>query len=255
MTPLVVWMGPVSASQVQGATLPGAAELFLSCCGDLTPPCIPPTCPELGDELAASPALLFAAAGVPDVGPLALGAFSAGGSVARRLLEQDAYRQRVEIVHAADAMFSASWQDVASRTPPAIEGFVRFGVDAANDDSKLFVATSSPSPNGVFATGIENMRAVRAAIEKRTGRTFEKRTDFFGIEPAPSAVYQLGGVIFAEYPAEPLGHGHTAIAAQVWRNIVIPRAQRSAVGSSLGALGALFGGGALLWLLSRRGRR
>ena len=66
------------------------------------------------------------------------------------------------------------------------------------------------------------MRAAKAAIEERTGRLFVSRGDFFGIEPSPERVYQLGNVIFAEFPAHPLGHGHNAIAGQVWEKIIQP---------------------------------
>lgn len=220
---LVVWTGPVAKAQVPGATVAGAAELFINCCGDLTPPCTPPTCPEIGDALMGSPDALLSRAGVSAPGDVLLAAFSAGGSILKRVLENPDYRSMATAVHLADAMWTASWKDQALRLPPSIEGFVRYAADVANGPGdKLFVATSSPNVNGSWAAGIENLMATASAIEERTGRSFTLRPDFFGIDPAPVEVRQLGNVIFASYPAEPLGHEHTKIAGQVWQNIIVP---------------------------------
>ena len=219
---LVVWTGPVSKAQVPGATVLGAAELFINCCGDLTPPCTPPTCPEIGDALMGSPEALLSRAGV-GADSVLFGAFSAGGSILKRLLENPAYRELATSVHLADAMWTSSWIDESTRIAPPIEGFVSYAVDVANGSGdKLFIATSSPSINKSWPSGIENMAATMAAIEQRTGRAFELREDFFGIDPPPAEVHQLGNVLFAAYPAEPLGHGHTQIAPQVWQRIVVP---------------------------------
>jgi len=167
--------------------------------------------------------MLLQRAGISAVDNLLLAAFSAGGSILRRLLETPSYRQVTAAVHLADATFTSSWLDQAARQPPAIEGFVQYGVDVVNGlGDKLLVATASPSPNKTWATGIENLAAIRKEIEARTGQSFVERADFFGVDPAPSVVHQLGNVLFASYPAEPLGHGHTAIASQIWQRIITP---------------------------------
>lgn len=225
MENLVVWTGPVAEFQVPGATLPGARTVFIGCCGDLTPPCQPPTCPDIGNAVMGSPSALFGRVGVPEqnVGELFLAGFSAGGSILKRVLENQSYRVRVTAVHAADATYTSTWIDAAQRIPPHVEGYVLYGVDVAQGPGdKLFVATASPAPNKNWATGVENLGAIRREIERRTGRGFVERSNFFGITPEPERVYQLGNVILAEYPMRPLGHGHTTIAGQVWQKIIQP---------------------------------
>lgn len=226
MTDLVVWTGPVAQFQVQGATVPGARELFIGCCGDLTPPCKPPTCPTVGEAVRSSPALLLSRAGMTaqELGDLFLGAFSAGGSILKRVLENPDYRAVTTAVLLSDATYTSSWiGNPADRLPPAIEGYVRYATDVAlGPGDKLFVATASPSPNKTWATGVENLAAIRREVEARTGYTFEPIGDFYGVDPQPECAFKLGNVIFAEYPMKPLGHGHTAIAPQVWQKILHP---------------------------------
>lgn len=217
---LVVWTGPVAPFQVPGATVAGAKELFISCYGDRQP-----HCPTIGDQLMGSVESLALKAGLSEaqLGELFFGAFSAGGSVLKRLLSRAEYREATTAAHLADATYTAGWIDQAARIPPAIEGFVEYGVRvAAGSGDKLFVATASPSPNKSWATGVENLAAIRSEIEKRTGESFTLRPDFFGIEPAPAEAHQLGNVLFASYPMEPLGHGHAQIAPQVWQRIIQP---------------------------------
>lgn len=222
MVDLVVWAGPVASFQLPGATVPGAKTLFLGCRGDKGPHA---WCPAVGDELAPSPSLLLDRANVSraNLGRLFLGAFSAGGSVLRRLLANSDYRDLTTAVMLSDATFTASWANAARREPPPIEPFVLWALDVLEaSGEKLFVATASPSPNAEWATGVENLQALRTEIEKRSGRRFARLSGFFGVDPAPAAAYQLGGVILAEYPMRPLGHDHVKIAGQVWRNILQP---------------------------------
>ena len=226
-TDLVVWAGPVAKFQVAGATVVGAKELFLGCCGDLTPPCTPPTCSTIGATLRAAPvdALLQGAKMVgADLGDLFFGAFSAGGSVIKRLMLVPAYRNITTAVLLADATYTGGWLDEKKALAPPIEGFVQYAVDVINGPGdKLFVATASPSPNKSFPTGMQNLAATRREIEKRTSKQFEELGSFFyGVEPAPERVCKLGNVIFADFPMEPLGHGHNRIAGQVWQKILYP---------------------------------
>ena len=225
MTDLVVWTGPVASFKVPGATIPGAKELFIGCCGDLTPPCKPPTCPTIGGQIMGSPDALLAKAKVSraNLGDLFLAGFSAGGSILKRVLTNPDYRALTTAVHGADATYTAAWVDKANRIPPYMEGYVQYGVDVAEGTGdKLLVLTASPVPNKTWATGVENLGAIRREIEKRTGKKFVERTDFFSIEPGPEHIYQLGNVLLAEYPMKPLGHAHTTIAPQVWEKIVQP---------------------------------
>jgi len=220
MTDLVVWAGPVASFQVKGATIPGAKELFIGCHGNR-----PPHCPTIGDQLSYSPELLLAKAHMDpaNLGQLFMGAFSAGGSTLKRLLSNKAYRDITTSVHLADATYTSHWIDQKNRIPPAIEGFVRYAVDVVEGPGdKLLVATASPNPNKQWATGIENIRAIRDEVEGRTGKQFVNRPDFFGIEPGPTEVWQLGNVFLAPFPGSPLGHNHPKIAGQVWQKIIHP---------------------------------
>lgn len=220
--PVVLWTGPVGFFQVPGATLPDAYEVNLGCFGDRAPMCQNVAASYLADGRRI-PTILARNHLPPEdeIGPFAVGAFSAGGSFVKRMLTSPADRARTSVVHLADAIWTSSWIDARGRVPPVDEGFVAYGLDAI-DGPHLFIATVSPHPNKTWATGIENLRALRSAIEARSGRHFEPLEGFFGIDPAPERAYRLGNVIFAEYPEKPLGHGHTAIAGQVWDKIVKP---------------------------------
>jgi hypothetical protein len=155
------------------------------------------------------------------VGDVFLGAFSAGGALYRRLLENPTDRRRVKGLLLADATY-ASWADKRNRIPAVHQALVDFGVELASSNDQLWVATASPAPNYDLPTGVEVLREYRKRIEQQTGRQFERLGDFYGIDPQPEAAYRLGNVVFAEYPMKPLGHGHTKIADQVWQNILWP---------------------------------
>lgn len=222
MKDLVVWTGPVARAQVPGATVPDAAELFLPCRGDQGPH---PYCPTLGVELRGDVRALLLRAHMPEseLGELFLSAYSAGGSVLKRLLENPGYVTRTTAVTLFDATYTTTWDDPKRRIPPPIEGFAAYGVHVAEGPGdQLFIATASPSPNQSWATGIENLAAVRRAIEQQTGKKFTLLEHFFGIEPAPAHVYKLGNVLFVEYSMQPLGHNHTTIAPAVYQQIVVP---------------------------------
>lgn len=227
MTDLVVWQGPVYEGQVPGATLRGAARAFIPCVGDGIATGRP-HCPSFGDQIRGGgiPTLLdksHAKLSEAELGDLYLAGFSAGGSTIKRLLEEAAFRKRTSGVYLADATYTSQWVDKAARQPPAIAGFVSYAVDVIQGPGdKLFIASASPIPNGQWATGHENLRAMMAEIEKRTGQHFVERSDFFGIDPAPEKVYQLGNVIFALYPMTPVGHGHTSLATQVFERAFQP---------------------------------
>jgi hypothetical protein len=218
MRDLVTWTGPVAPFQVPGATVPGAKELFIGCFGDRQP-----HCPAIGDQLAGDPAALAAKAGVSELGDLFFGAFSAGGSIIKRMMLNPSYRQRTAAINLADATYTGGWVDKKNRIPPAIEGFVLYAVEAIEGPGdKLFIATASPNPNFEWATGIENLQSIRREIEKRTGKTFE-RVRGFGIEKEPEYAYKLGNVLLGEYSgASNIGHGHNVLAPDIWQKIIQP---------------------------------
>jgi hypothetical protein len=223
MQDVVIWTGPVALYQVPGATLPGARDVNIGCFGDRSPHC--PTLAE-GWRDASGRMLpnLLAAHGLDEqaAGIVAIGAFSAGGSLVKRLLMDETDRHRISIVHLADASYTSSWEDAADRIPPPIEGFVRYGLDAI-DGPHLLVATASPIANKNWASGVENLQRLRADLERLSGQRFEPVE--LDTNPMPVAAYKLGNVILAEYGREPLGHNHTAIAGQIWQSVIIPWAQ------------------------------
>lgn len=219
MNDIVFWSGPVAPFQVPGATVPGATDVFWGCYGDRDP-----FCPGIGETLRHQPEVLLDRAGQDAFGDLFLGAFSAGGSVVKRMLEEPEWRDRVTAVHLADA----TWTSGVKPAPP-IEGLVRYAVDVATGPGdKLFIATASPIPNKQWATGHENLDAIRAAVEQRTGRAFEQRALPAALASAlapgseAAVVHQLGNVLFVKMPLEPYGHGHTGFAPEVWQTVIQP---------------------------------
>lgn len=214
MRDAVIWTGPVAFFQVPGATLPGAYEISEACFGDRPPRCM--------HRVASVPSILSRHGVDPgDVRDVVIGAFSAGGSLVKRMMMRPENRADVRAVHLADATWTAQWEDKRARRPVVDEGFVRYALDAI-DGPHLFIVTASPNPNKTWATGIENLRRLREEIESRSGRRFRRLDHFYGVDPGPDATYKLGNVILAEFPSKPLGHGHTSIAGQVWDKILIP---------------------------------
>lgn len=215
MSDIVFWSGPVAPFQVPGATVPGATDVFIGCLGDRSP-----LCPNVGEQLRNNPQMLLDKAHASSFGDLFLGAFSAGGSVVKRMLEEPEWRDRVTAVQLADATWTSG-----VKAAPAIEGMVRYGVDVANGPGdKLFIASASPIANKQWATGHQNLDAIQHAIEARTGRSFEASSlSIPGIEGLDHAqVSKLGNVIFIKMPLEPYGHGHTEFAPLIWQDIIQP---------------------------------
>jgi hypothetical protein len=152
-----------------------------------------------------------------------LGSFSAGGSVVSRMLYNKSDAKRVKAILLSDSTYSASWVDPSRRIPTVSQSVVEFGIQVARGPgNQLFIATASPSPNFNWATGVEVLAEIRRQIEIQGSVTFSKIDSFYGINPGPVAVYRTGTVLFAEYPMEPLGHGHPKIAPQVWQNALWP---------------------------------
>lgn len=211
---VVMWTGPVAFFQVPGSTLPDAYEISEGCFGDRDPRCM---------HRAAPLTTILARHNVPleDVRDVVIGAFSAGGSTVKRMMLDRDSRERTAAVHLADATYTAMWENASERRPVVDEGFVQYALDAI-EGPHLLVATASPIPNKTWASGVENLQRIRQEVEQRSGKQFVELDHFFGIEPGPAHAYQLGNVILAEYPLQPLGHGHTHIADQVWDKIIRP---------------------------------
>ena len=224
MTDLVLWAGPVAKFQIQGATVPGAKEHFFGCRGDVTEKF--PHCPTLAnswlDGAGRRLPRLLASIGLSeaDVDKIYLGAFSAGGSAWKRLLLHPADRARITAVMLHDATYS----DGSSKNPKPIEGFARYALDVMGDPSKLFVATSSSSPNGARGSGDEVLGATRQDIENRSGVTFEAGgTVPVSDQPVELHTSPSGNVIFATYGSKGGGHGyHPKMAPEYWQQVLQP---------------------------------
>ncbi len=225
---LVVWAGPVDYYQVRGATVPGAKIYNPQCTSTQIP-----HCPTIGDSYLDSqgrrlPSLIQASGNnSDDVENVYLGAFSAGGSIVWRLLENPEDRKQIKAIHLADATYTDSWADEKNRIPQIYSSWVDYCVEVATGSGdQVFVATASTITNRNWASGVENLQELRRQVELRTGLKFEKIDNFFGIFPQPKDAYRLGNVILAEYQdyvpgGFSLGHNHWQIAPQVWKNIIL----------------------------------
>jgi hypothetical protein len=216
---IVIWSGPVNLSQVKGATVPGARAYALPCTGNGDPSCV-----EIADDFADAEGRrlphLFQQMGISNQNEdLIFGAFSAGGSMVKRLLLHEADRQQVRAVLLADATYT-DW--VTPAQPLAPEGFVLFCLDAIVD-RKLFVATASSSPNKSLPTGSQTLAAIRKEVERRSGREFASFVLPGGIEPAPAEAWRLGNVILADFKSKITHTEHaTKLAAPMWQRFLLP---------------------------------
>lgn len=252
----VAWVGPVSAAQVSGATVPDAPMTFVNCTGDGSP-----DCSQIGSGIGAAAGGsivrgLLAKAGVPD-GQLILGSFSAGHEIAKPALMSAADRALVRAVLLADSTYT-SWQSPGVPLPP--EGYVRYAIDAI-DRPQLFVATSRKSPIGQYPSSDDTVEALRREVERRTGRKFERVDGLPGVPLKPETTYRLGNAWLAIYPPS-ISHGEhaTKLAPMVWRGMLLPWLA-GADGGGLGlrvlvaALGAAAGWAAARQIMLRLPRR
>ncbi len=220
---LVLWAGPVANFQVPGATVPGAREKFFACRGDRGPHV---HCPTLGrswvdGEGRAVPGML-ATLGLKEeeVGDIYLGAFSAGGSTWKHVLKHPADRAKITALLLHDATYSGG----TSKNPAPIEEFTQYALDVMGDPNKLFVATSSSSPNGPRGSGDEVLGATRELIEQRSGTPFRVG----GTLPVSDQPLELhtspnGNVIFATYGGIGGGHQHhPKMAPDFWEQVLQP---------------------------------
>ena len=236
MRDLVIWSGPVNKAQVPGATVPDAVEKFFICNGRD----VPPICSEVSwsfkdtDGRRLPTVAQLAGASLTDTRDIFLGAFSAGGAVLRDMTSHPEDRKLIRAMLLADGTYSGAWADQHNRIPLINDFWLQWGEYLANGDGKqMWVATASPSPNFAMANGVEVLQEIRRQIELKTGKTFTKLDHFWGVDPGPTVAYQLGSIIFAEYPLEPLAHGgHAKIAPQVWQKIMHPWLARIRAGEA-----------------------
>lgn len=220
---LVVWSGPVAKFQVPGATVPGAQEKFFGCRGDVTPD--HPHCPSLAnswlDAQGRRIPQMLASMGLSesDVDNLYLGAFSAGGSIVKRLLLHPADRAMVKAVMLSDAAYTSG-----PSAPHAIEGYVRYLVDLTKDPSRLFVSTTSASPNGPYGSAADTMRATMAEASAKSGVPVDETPVPTPIAEQPEQTQRLTpNVIHQDFGMTGGGHGfHPKIAPAYWQKVLVP---------------------------------
>lgn len=219
---VTAWLGPVNLTQVGGAVVPGSLVININCCGAADPKCPPTTCPDYaaGYLDAAGRRLpgLLSSKGLDPRSIVAVGAFSAGGSILKRLCLNAADRAQMRVVFSSDASYEAT---PGLHAP--VEGYALYMQDAATDPSKLFVATASANPNKAYGSGIDIITATRKLVEQRTGRAFTLGGSLPGVDQPPAQLWRLGSNVWiAEYPDVPHGGHPTQIAPQVWRGLVLP---------------------------------
>lgn len=245
MTFAVAWLGPVSAAQVAGATVPGASTTYVTCTGDGSP-----DCSQIGASIGAKAGGsivrgLLAQAGVPD-GELIIGSFSAGHEIAKPALMSAADRALVRAVLLADSTYT-TWADSSRTRPTPPEGYVRFALDALRGN-KLFVATASHNPAGAYPSGYATLHAVKDEVESRSGVQFRRVSTLPGVSVQPEDVWQAGNVWLAVFgPSVSHGQHATQIAPMVWQGLLVPWLSGGGSGGALARLLTLLVSGAAGW--------
>jgi hypothetical protein len=162
----VIWTGPVSAAQRQGATIGGATEHFLPCTGS--------DCRAEGEGWRDAdgrhlPALLRQL-GIPDGEDLYLGAFSAGGQAWKRLLEHPLDRAAIRAVALADAAYELADNDGRPASSPSL---VDYAAEAAASGAQMLLATASANPNNVSGvaepSGAATLDRIASDLGERLG--------------------------------------------------------------------------------------
>lgn len=205
------WLGPVNLTQVGSAVVPGLKAINLTCTGDGKP-----SCAEIAEGFVDAngrrlPNLLVSKGADPHA-EVIIGAFSAGGSVAKRLALNPDDREQIKAMMLADATYTIGGVD---------EGFVLYALDCIHHTDRMFVATASSAPNKNYPTGIQTLALLRAEVERRAGMPFSSST-LPGVSPQPAAVWRLGNVIFCEFPNVSHGDQVTKLAGQVWKAMLLP---------------------------------
>src|SRR5262245_21099384 len=137
MKSYVIWFGPVSSTQVKGATLEGVTLKFVSCTGDGSDGRA--TCAERAegwmDASGRRLPTLFRRLEitVEETDRLYLGAFSAGGQSVKRIGTNAEDRAITSAVLLSDGTYTTDWLDQRRGIARPIEGFLRYALDFITD--------------------------------------------------------------------------------------------------------------------------
>lgn len=213
-----VWLGPVSLVQVPGASVPGAPVLSVACTGDGQPPCAA-IAESWTDASGRKLPTLLAQKGLQSDAAIAAAAFSAGGSLLKRLCLAPADRAQLRVVHSADASYETA---KGPDGPAPVEGYTRFCLEALTDPTKLFVSTASAGANKSFGSGIQVLASTRLELQRRAGVLLPQVPFLPGAQDVPGAVYHLGGVWMAEFPGVPHAQHATVLAPKIWQALILP---------------------------------
>jgi hypothetical protein len=216
--------------------VPGATDYYIPCVGDHQAG--KAHCPTVAngwlDGAGRRLPKMLAALGYTEdqVGHIYLGAFSAGGSIVKRLLEHPADRARIRAVMLADASYSSGG---TAAHPEPVEGYVRYALDLLDDPTRYFLATASASPNKGYGSGSQVLDATRREIELRSGRPFREVAPE-AIIPEPETAWEpdptYSNILFLDYGMRGGGHGyHPQIAPTMWKEFLVPWIQQQDQGT------------------------
>jgi hypothetical protein len=192
--------------------------MSVACTGDGSPSCSQIADSWLDANGRRLPALLQQK-GLAQDSVIVGAAFSAGGSILKRLCLSDADRQQLRVCHSADASYEATG---GPDGPAPVEGYIRYAQEALTDPTKLFVATASANPNKTFGSGIQVLNATRLELQRRAGIVLQQVATMPGLEGVPCTVFTLGGAWFAECPTIPHGEHATKLAPKIWQALILP---------------------------------
>jgi len=231
----LVWTGPVSREQIQGADVPGLPLVVKGCTGDGKPSCGEIAESWKGADGRRMPSLRRALK-LPAQGGVILAGFSAGGHLIWRVLQDAADRKDADCVYLADGTYTTSWVDKGKRLAAPIPSYVAYGRDVLADPRRLFLATASSSPNKDHPTGAETLRAIAAALELPRGELSEiglveqgaleqllatarrgsRRAEQAGADAhATPEVWRSGSVILADFGAALSHEEHATVLSKI----------------------------------------
>jgi hypothetical protein len=224
----VIWAGPVSAQQRQGATIEGAQEHFISCLGsecrarpdawrDADGRCLPGMLREFG---------------ITEGSEVFAGAFSAGGQLWKQVLANADDRAAIRALALADGAYELAGDDGRPAPSPSL---VDYAAEAATGGERFFLATASSTPNNVAGvaqpSGSDTLARIASDLEDRIGPLVQQSwIPGAGLEDLHPARVWLAGrdphrpnVILCDFGATYAHAQHaTVLAPRLWPALLQP---------------------------------